>query len=187
MAIKTFTTGEVLTASDTNTYLANSGLVYVAQSTPTANATINIDSVFTSTYRNYYVVIRGTASTGSAVYLRWRAAGATLTDNIYSVSMGNSNGTTAFGGVARSDQYSLFPAMYPTYPTNVTMTVYNPQVTDYTSFNLQANYPISATDLGQSVQSGSNKVTTAIDGFQLTTAAAPTLAITYYIYGIRNS
>jgi hypothetical protein len=27
MAIKTFTTGEVLTASDTNTYLANSGLV----------------------------------------------------------------------------------------------------------------------------------------------------------------
>jgi hypothetical protein len=29
MAIKTFTTGEVLTAADTNTYLANSGLVYV--------------------------------------------------------------------------------------------------------------------------------------------------------------
>jgi hypothetical protein len=29
MAIKTFTTGEVLTASDTNTYLANAGLVFV--------------------------------------------------------------------------------------------------------------------------------------------------------------
>ena len=29
MAIKTFTTGEVLTASDTNTYLANAGLVYI--------------------------------------------------------------------------------------------------------------------------------------------------------------
>jgi hypothetical protein len=27
MAIKTFTTGEVLTAADTNTYLANSGLI----------------------------------------------------------------------------------------------------------------------------------------------------------------
>jgi hypothetical protein len=33
MAIKTFTTGEVLTASDTNTYLANSGLVYVKSQT----------------------------------------------------------------------------------------------------------------------------------------------------------
>jgi hypothetical protein len=187
MAIKTFTTGELLTASDTNTYLANSGLVYVAQGTPTANATINIDSIFTSTYRNYYVVIRGTASSANAVYLRWRAAGATLTDNIYSVTMGNSNGSTAFAAASRSDQYGLFPAMYPTYPTNVNMTVYNPQVTDYTSFNIQANYPITATDLGQSIQSGSNKVTTAIDGFQLTTAAAPTLAITYYIYGIRNS
>jgi len=30
MAIKTFTTGEVLTAADTNTYLTNSGFQYVS-------------------------------------------------------------------------------------------------------------------------------------------------------------
>ncbi len=29
MAVKTFTTGEVLTAADTNTYLNNGGLVYI--------------------------------------------------------------------------------------------------------------------------------------------------------------
>ena len=29
MAVKTFSTGEVLTASDTNTYLNNGGLVYI--------------------------------------------------------------------------------------------------------------------------------------------------------------
>ena len=37
MAIKTFTTGEVLTASDTNTYLNNGGLVFINQVSYTAS------------------------------------------------------------------------------------------------------------------------------------------------------
>jgi hypothetical protein len=56
MAIKTFTTGEVLTASDTNTYLANSGLVYV-NSTTLSGASTNLASCFNATYDNYRVVI----------------------------------------------------------------------------------------------------------------------------------
>jgi hypothetical protein len=72
MAIKTFTTGEVLTASDTNTYLANSGLVAVTPSavtngtiiSGTASATVNatqstvvLKDVFSSTFDSYRVVI----------------------------------------------------------------------------------------------------------------------------------
>lgn len=187
MAVKTFTTGEVLTASDTNTYLNNGGLVYVASGSPTASATINIDSVFTSTYRNYQVVLRGIASAGTPVYIRFRAAGSTLTDNIYSNVFANTNNSTAFSGAARSDQYGLFPAMYTTYPSNITMTFYNPQVTDYTTYTLQGQYPVSATDNGFGMWSGSNKVTTSIDGFQITTAAAPTLTLTYTVYGYRSA
>jgi len=56
MAIKTFTTGEVLTASDTNTYLANSGLVYVTSGALSSTAT-NFAGCFTSTYTNYRIVI----------------------------------------------------------------------------------------------------------------------------------
>jgi hypothetical protein len=56
MAIKTFTTGEVLTASDTNTYLANSGLVYITQGTVTANTALNFSSIFTSAFNNYRVI-----------------------------------------------------------------------------------------------------------------------------------
>ncbi|NDF54510.1 MAG: hypothetical protein EB145_09990 [Proteobacteria bacterium] len=185
MAVKTFTTGEILTAADTNTYLNNGGLVYVASGSPAANATINIDSVFTSTYRNYQIVIRGTASTGTPVYIRYRAAGAALTDNIYSNTFGNSNGSTAVAGSARSDQYGLFPAMYATYPSNIVLNFFNPQVTDYTTYTIQGQYPISATDNGFGLWSGSNKVTTSVDGFQITTAAAPTLTISYTIYGMR--
>jgi hypothetical protein len=60
MAIKTFTTGEVLTAADTNTYLANSGLVFVKQVTVGSSATsIPVTSAFSSTYDNYKIIIAG--------------------------------------------------------------------------------------------------------------------------------
>ena len=61
MAVKTFTS-EVLSSSDTNTYLANSGLVYVTQGTVSANTTLNFTSIFTSAYDNYRVVFTSSAN-----------------------------------------------------------------------------------------------------------------------------
>ena len=62
MAIKTFTTGEVLTASDTNTYLANSGLVYVTSATVgTGVSSVTVSSCFSSTYDSYRIVWQGGA------------------------------------------------------------------------------------------------------------------------------
>ena len=58
MAIKTFTTGEVLTAADTNTYLANSGLVLVkSQTIGTGVASVTISDAFSTTYDNYRITI----------------------------------------------------------------------------------------------------------------------------------
>jgi hypothetical protein len=73
MAIKTFTTGEVLTAADTNTYLANSGLVYIGETTiGSAVATVTTGTVFSSTYDSYRVVIRGVrASTGTDMLINF--------------------------------------------------------------------------------------------------------------------
>lgn len=72
MAIKTFTTGEVLTASDTNTYLANAGLVYVTSTTVgSAVSSVTVSNCFSSTYDNYKIVINGgTASAADAVGFR---------------------------------------------------------------------------------------------------------------------
>jgi hypothetical protein len=70
MAIKTFTTGEVLTAADTNTYLANSGWVYVTSTTFSAVSTVSLNNCFSSTYDHYKVIIN---NYGSAVsFTRWR-------------------------------------------------------------------------------------------------------------------
>jgi hypothetical protein len=84
MAIKTFTTGEVLTAADTNTYLANSGLVYVAAASFSAVTEILLDSVFTSTFRNYRLIFDCQSSAGGGIFTwQMRAAGSTISTNTY--------------------------------------------------------------------------------------------------------
>jgi hypothetical protein len=78
MAIKTFTTGEVLTASDTNTYLANSGLVHIKQVTiGSAVSSVAVTNVFSSTYGVYKVVMSGGAVSGSLPNLQFQFAGIT--------------------------------------------------------------------------------------------------------------
>jgi hypothetical protein len=72
MAIKTFTTGEVLTAADTNTYLANSGLVFVKQQTVGSGvSSVTVSDAFNSTYENYEIIYTGgTQSTTQSLNLR---------------------------------------------------------------------------------------------------------------------
>jgi hypothetical protein len=64
MAIKTFTPGEVLTASDTNIYLANSGYVLVKNQAVGGSsvATLTVTDAFSATYKNYKIVVSGTTS-----------------------------------------------------------------------------------------------------------------------------
>jgi hypothetical protein len=67
MAIKTFTTGEVLTAADTNTYLANSGLVYITGGALSSTA-VNFAGCFTSEYRDYRIVVDSVAFNASGAF-----------------------------------------------------------------------------------------------------------------------
>ena len=66
MAVQTFTACQILTAADTNTYLANSGLVYVTSATiGTTVSTVNVASAFNSTYDNYRIVVGGGIGSGA--------------------------------------------------------------------------------------------------------------------------
>lgn len=65
MAVKTFSS-EVLTSGDVNTYLANSGLVYVkSQTIGTGVSSVAVTSAFSSTYDNYKIVVSGGTSTAA--------------------------------------------------------------------------------------------------------------------------
>lgn len=83
MAIKTFTSGEVLTAADTNTYLANSGLVYVTSTTFSTSTAITVDSCFDGTYA-YRIFFQQTNSSSSGdLRLVWRDSGGDITTSTY--------------------------------------------------------------------------------------------------------
>jgi hypothetical protein len=63
MAYKLFTSGEVLTSSDTNTFLANSMATFVNETAITAGAsTVTVSNCFTSSYDRYKIVISTNAS-----------------------------------------------------------------------------------------------------------------------------
>lgn len=66
MAIKTFTTGEVLTAADTNTYLANSGLVYISSTTVgSAVSSVTVSNAFSATFDAYRIIYTGGTATST--------------------------------------------------------------------------------------------------------------------------
>ena len=69
MAIKTFTSGAVLTSADTNTYLNNGGLVYITTATASGTAPgVNIQSCFSATYDNYRIeIINGRSSSAANI------------------------------------------------------------------------------------------------------------------------
>ena len=96
MSIKTFTVGEVLTAANTNTYLANSGLVYVTSATVgTAVTSVTVSSAFNSTYDNYVVVYGGGAmsvDTGISLQL-----GSTVTNYYGNLIYGSYTNNTVLG------------------------------------------------------------------------------------------
>ena len=165
MAIKTFTTGEVLTASDTNTYLANSGLVYVTQVTVgTAVSTVSVSSCFNSTYDSYEIVYtNGVSSVTEVLYLQ--LSGITGT-NYYSAGAQNTSGSGAYNGIgSTSTRWQI--GTCTTTSHGLTMTVHNPFVarntyyrsdfaSDYTSgwAGGVCNNPVSTTGFTLIIGSG---------------------------------
>ena len=100
MAIKTFTTAEVLTAADTNTYLANSGLVFVkSQTVGSAVSSVTVSSAFSSTYDDYKIIWSGgQSSAATEVYLQLDASGTPSTTGYYGVLVWGNLSTGAVSG-----------------------------------------------------------------------------------------
>ena len=68
MAIKTFTDNTTLPASDINTFLANSGLVFVkSQTVGSAVASVTVSDAFNSTYDAYKIIATNVTTTGNGI------------------------------------------------------------------------------------------------------------------------
>jgi len=191
MAVKTFTTGEVLTAADTNTYLANSGLVYISEANPSAAASASINSCFTATYNAYRIVWIPTAysSTGQAqTLLRMRASG---TDNISSnyyrarwyYGAGGSSGTS--GGAATETAFELADNNTPMHP--LSLDVFSPYQTVATAIASKAVGWQGVNNTLYGIETvGRMSVTTSYDGFTLYPSTG-TFTGKLIVYGYRQA
>lgn len=183
MAIKTFATGEVLTASDTNTYLANAGLVYVTSTTFSAS-TVSVNNCFTSTYKNYKVIIKASSASALYGYVRMRVGGVDASGSgyawgrwYYGTASGNGGGYgTTYAHVAEIGSLGSY---------NV-LEFFNPQaaadthiLSHSTQFDNGSFYGIT--------HSGLHNVSTSYDGFTLFGNVSQTITGELWVYGYRNA
>lgn len=100
MAVKSnFASGEVLTASNVNTYLTNGGLVYITEaSIGNAVSSVTVSGCFSSTYDNYRIVVNVDSVAAGGPYSTLQL-GSTTTGYYYGMS-GVVYSSAAFAGVA---------------------------------------------------------------------------------------
>jgi hypothetical protein len=187
MAIKTFTDAVALPASDINTYLANSGWVYVNSGTFATSGFVQVNNVFTSTYTNYKIVFHNlllTAGTNSAI-LQLSASGTPAgTNGYYSGSQfwtfAVTPATAPFGDSNSGSWGGLY--LDSTVRSSAEWTFYNPAVAVPT----QQTYNTIAWTNSVRVGGGVHNVATAYDGFRLTPTTS-TISGTWSVYGQRNA
>jgi hypothetical protein len=192
MAIKTFTSGSVLTASDTNTYLNNGGLVYITQGELTSStAALIFNDVFSSTYDNYRIVIDRyrPVNTLQALMMRLRVSGADKAANYnYSQSglyQDGSSTNNSSGAVAVNQIDVLFNSLNIVALGSCVMDIMAPQKVERTFMTYQSI--IYNSQYGNRNSYAVHQVEEQSTGFSLFAAAGNTTTLRCKVYGYRNS
>ncbi len=188
MAVKTFTTGEVLTAADTNTYLNNGGLVYVGQATAGSGVTtITLNNVFSATYNAYRVIIGGGSASGAlSVSMQLLNSGGTAaTTTYYETFIYSSYGGTTVA-TANTNNGSSFAraaaAVSNSDCASGSFDLMNPYLAKFTHYYNAPN-PAGGNG-GQSI--GYHGTASSYTGIQLTSSVANALTSTVVtVYGYR--
>jgi hypothetical protein len=183
MAIQTFTSGQILTAADTNEYLANSGLVYVNSKTFSGSGTVSCTSFFNSTYDHYKIVMSCTSASASAQIVETRLmVGASPTSGTTNYKYYELGHTYSAGGAdaAAGSGGAYWFGFRSTDFFMGTMEIQNPYASNYTT------YQSRNVDSVQSVSSGGvHLLTTSYDGIQFLVGSG-NLAGTVTCYGYRK-
>ena len=192
MAIKTFTSGSVLTAADTNTYLANSGLVYITEATASNTATaLNITSCFSATYDNYRIEISNIRSS-SAANISWQMLNGTTpvttaTYNFAYVGISTLNASTNTYGASQTSSFICGISSTSDTGNSVVLDILNPFLARRTvalgnSINL--NGGLNGFDIRNG--GGNHESPVSYDGIRIL-ASAGNITFTARVYGYRQA
>jgi len=179
MTVKTFTT-EVLTSADTNTYLANSGLVYVTSATVGTSVTSHaVTNCFSATYDNYKITYA--AGVGSNPVSIQMILGASVTQ--YYLGLQYVTYATGLAAAAGANNSATWPYVGEASPnmTSVNIDVFSPFLAKYST--ISGSY---AGTVG-GVVAGYHGVATSYSGFTLSVAGNTMTGGTVTVYGYRKA
>lgn len=163
---------------------STSGFTVVKQETAfTGSATITADSVFTSTYTNYRIMVDCYASgAGTTMRFQLRTGGVAAATNYNANWIYISGGAaTVYSASATTEiQLGIVDAS-PVY-TNFAIDVFAPQLAQQTNLTGMAYKGGNLYTIG-----GTHTTATAYDGFQLYATAGPTFTGVYTVYGYGKS
>lgn len=194
MAVKTFTTGEVLTAADTNTYLGNAGWVYVnSVAVGSGVTTVALTNAFNTTYDAYKIVYTGggtmtSSSADSQLALQVGNGGTWLATNYYATVLyviRASNTVARAAGSENSTTLNWFGGGF-TDGAFGEMTLFDPFKTVKTHYVGQAYAQWG--DAGQGTTSGFiNNSTSYADVRMIVTGTGTVTGGRLYSYGFRTA
>jgi hypothetical protein len=200
MAIKTFTTGEVLTASDTNTYLNNAGLVLITSGITvssaggtaatiangtvtigTSNTSVTVSGAFSATYDNYRILISSVDCSVSDELFRISLNNSTGSTYVYSTRWNNYS-TGAFGGNnSGGTTFWVLGLTSTTDNINYQVEVQSPNLTKRTAFTT-----LGSSDSNYNFGGGQDTNAVAQTGFVISPASGNLTGGTIRVYGYRQ-
>ena len=189
MAVKTFAVGEVLTASDTNTYLANAGLVYVTSTTFSASSTVTVSNCFTSGSYAYRIIVSTTTSAAGQLQLVLRSSTTNKTSGYYWSGLYNGSGGSALTGEAESNVASWkigYSEATAATESSIFLDIYYPAHASYKQFT-SSNLRQSSSASNYNTRGGGAPDTSTYDGFQFSSAGGGTLTGKLAVYSYRNA
>ena len=161
-----------------------SAMTLVASGSPSAVSSISFNSCFTSTYRNYLIIVSDiVGSTNAALRLRWRASSTDATGSNYKFANRYATFATSLGTDAGNPtDHILIVGATGTSAQRSGAHIYvnAPQIAAYTNHQMIANSWDSA-----AFGAGMHEQATAYDGFSLYITSG-TFSGQVKIYGLQN-
>jgi hypothetical protein len=141
------------------------GLVHINTTDFSAVALINIDNVFTSTFKNYKIIMDSTSSGSLDFFLKFRTSGVTNSNANYQVQTFIYTGTSV-GGSRVTNQTSARLRDANVARQSIVMDFFNPAVATATSSIMQESANYNGTDIDVVCFSLGFNATTIFDGIQ---------------------
>jgi hypothetical protein len=182
MAVKTFAVGELATSADVNTYLANSGLVYVSSGSFATAASVDITNI-SSTFVYYKLVFSaiGSATAGLQAVLY---NGGTARNSLYYAGVGYADYTNSVGGANSSNSTSyLWAGQVTTAYRAQTVMEFRMKASEQFTFTLQA---FEANTFRSIHSAGFRNATDAFDRIRITPSGGANMTGEWRLYGYRE-